>query len=41
MGRRRYRHPTADNVVTISGKIELYKRKPEIVISSAVQMAKE
>ena len=31
----------ADNAVTINGEIELYKGKPEIVISSAAQIAKE
>ena len=35
------RRSLTDNAVTISGKIELYKGKPEIVISSAAQIAKE
>jgi len=30
----------ADHVITISGKVELYKGKPEIVISSPAQIVK-
>ena len=41
VGGQEFLRSLADNVVTISGKIELYKAKPEIVISSAAQIAKE
>ena len=41
VGGEEFLRSLADNVVTISGKIELYKGKPEIVISSAAQIVKE
>ena len=41
VGGEKYLQSLADNPVTITGKIELYKGKPEIVISSAAQIATE
>ena len=41
VGGEKFLQSLADNPVTVSGKIELYKGKPEIVILSAAQIAKE
>ena len=41
VGGEEFLRSLADNAVTVSGKIELYKGKPEIVISSAAQIVKE
>ena len=41
VGGEEFLRSLADNVVTVSGKIELYKGKPEIVISSPAQITKE
>ena len=41
VGGEEFLRSLADNVVTISGKIELYKGKPEVVISSPSQIVKE
>jgi DNA/RNA endonuclease YhcR with UshA esterase domain len=41
MGGQKFLESLADNPVTVTGKIELYKGRPEIVISSPAQIAKE
>jgi hypothetical protein len=41
VGGEEFLRSLADNPVTITGKIELYKGRPEIVISSPAQIAKE
>ena len=41
VGGEEFLHSLADNPVTITGKIELYKGQPEIVISSPSQIVKE
>ena len=41
VGGEEFLRSLADHVATIRGKIELYKGKPEIVISSAAQIAKD
>ena len=41
VGGEKYLHSLADKPVTITGKIELYKGRPEIVIWSPAQITKE
>jgi DNA/RNA endonuclease YhcR with UshA esterase domain len=41
VGGEEFLRSLADNVLTISGKIELYKGKPEVMISSPSQIVKE
>jgi hypothetical protein len=41
VGGEKFLQSLADNPVTITGKIELYKGRPEIVISSPAQIGKE
>jgi hypothetical protein len=41
VGGQRFLESLAGNAVTVSGRIELYKGRLEIVISSAAQIVKE
>ena len=41
VGGEKFLRSLADNPVTITGKVELYKGRTEIVISSAAQIVKE
>ena len=41
VGGEKFLQSLADNPVTITGKIELYKGRPEIVISSPAQIVKD
>ena len=41
VGGEKFLRSLADNPVTITGKVELYKGRPEIVISSPSQIVKE